>query len=150
MYRYTQCPSTGTDTTLRIASFTQRLQLDGWSVIITPTDGSGGPASTLAFPACDLDLRTVWQDPDTAFAHQVTLEVKVLRLPQPRPRSPDLHTIRARLQAVAESRKALHSVKSGQRIERLVDEMEGPNELGRNNEVWADWCLEHEIRDFLV
>ena len=126
------------------------VQLDGRCVIITATDGSGGPASTLACPACDLDLRTIWQDLDTTFAHQVTLDVKDLPLPQPRLRSPNLHTIRVRLRAVAESRKALHSVISGQRIERLVDEMEGPNELGRNNEVWAGWCLEHEIRDFLV
>ena len=164
--RYTLCPSIGVVTTLRIASLNEQLWEDGWSVTVsvTATDGSGGSVSTSARLADDLALRTAWEELASAFAHRVTaLEVEDLHLiaiinsaaiPNLTYALPNLHTVRVQLQAVAESCEALRSSLQGRRciarVERLVGEMESPDEARRISKQWKARHIESQIHDLLV
>lgn len=164
VFRYTQCPSIGTVATLRIASLNKGLWVDGWSVSITATDGSGGSVSSAAHLADGLGLRVAWEELSGAFAHKVTaLEVEDIHLivaidstaiPNLITVMPNLHTVRVQLHAVVENCEALRSSLSGghgiTQVERLVGETENPDEVRRNNEKWEARCVEHQIHDLLV
>jgi len=159
--RYIRCPSMGTITTIRIASFTQSVWADKWSSIITATDGFGGSISGLVCLANDGTLKTTWGDFATAFRHAVTaLEIEahhmnvngVVALPALAEVLPNLHTVRAQLPPVPvwfNALKVLVSKCGITRVERLVVGTEDPDEARRNDEEWELLCTKYELHDFL-
>ena len=160
--RYIRCPSIRKITTLRIAPFTQAVWADDWTVSVTAADDLGGSVSTLVHLYNDAPLTTIWELFAHVFRHSVTaLEVEDLHLivhgvtaiPKLMDILPNLCTIRVRLPPIAKGFGVLREIVSGRhditRIERLVCEMESPDEARRNDEKWKALCIEHRLHDFL-
>ena len=162
--RYIRCPSIGTVTTLRIAPLDGGLWTHGWWATITATDGSGGSVSTSTRLDENLALRTTWEALAGGFVHQViALEVEGLylimtinstALPNLIHGLPDLNTVRVQLHAVGDDCRTLRNSLPGGRgiaqVERLVEKMESPDEMRRNNELWEALRVNDQIRDLLV
>ena len=162
-FRYLQCPSIGTFTTLRIAPFIRGAWADGRSVGVTATDSSGGSVSSLVHLISDTLLATTWEALALVFQHSVTtLEVVDLHMIMSGDKAiaklinvlPNLHTIRARLPPVAGGFEALREILSRKHgitlVERLVVEGESPDEARRNDEKWKALCVAHKVHEFLV
>ena len=163
VFRYLQCPSIGTMTTLRIAPVIRGGGANGRSVNVTATDSLGGSVSSSMYLTDETSLVTTLEALALVSRHSVTtLEVESLHLiidadefiPKLIDVLPDLHTIRARLPSVAEGFEALPKILSRgdgiTRLERLVVEMESPAEARRNDEKWKALCVEHEIDKFTL